>query len=395
LSFKKLSGWCLSCVVVLFTFLPRETVAATESIVAPVIKPESSTKSNRVYKGDLSFTLQNRRFDDPVVKSQFSRIFISVNLEAMYRDWLQLKFGAIQMLTSGQASNLYAVTEGGTGNALIIDEAALYLRPFTGLRLTGGIVKQDINPVYSLFYTQSDAGVIGEINKAGDWGMIALIASQGIPTSKGTSNRVIDEDTLPLLTVGTLAAEFPIEKLGTKLRLAGAHFTFTDLSSQAAADSQQTGSSTVGNSKGGFLFAYQFRGQEVAASLEQKIFTADKLTLKASQVKNELAPDGFNKAWQTRIEYNKAFNKWNLIPSMNRFYVESDVLPSVYSLPAIGFTNRQGIGYGLKIDFPTEKINVFGGYTQALIVNTATTAAAFQGDREIYTIGAEAKYDIF
>lgn len=373
----------------------RAEEATTSAISANLVQKNDVVKKDRRLEGDLDFTMMGRRFEDPIINSRFARLIVELNLAAFYQDWLSAHLSAAQLLTSGQASNLYAVTEGGTGSGTFINEASLGLNWGKAAKVMAGIVQNTINPVYSQMYPQSNAGGYAEVKLNQPESALTFSAHQSIPTSKTTSNRVVDEDTLPLLTVGALAAEIKSARWGTRLRLAGAHFIFTDLSSQSAADSQQTGSDTVGNGKGGFLFAYEYRGNEYAAALEQELFTADKVEAKVSAIQNEMAPAASNRGWQGKLEYTRAFNNWSLLPSFARFHMEANSLPSVYSLPSSGFTNRDGYSFGLKADFPVQKFNLFAGYTRANLIDLNTTASAFQADREIYTLGAEAKYDLF
>jgi hypothetical protein len=366
--------------------------AETSTVSAPLKTPKQF--SDRTYKGDVAFLIHGKRFDDAVVNSRYARLFISLTLEANYRDWFQARFAATQILTSGQASNLYGVTEAGTSDGLLFQEASLNLIPVKGVEASTGIIAVDLNPLYSQMMGQSNAGGALKADLKGDLGTLGMYASQSIPGT-GTSNRVTDEDTLPLLTVGTLSLEFPADTVGFNFKTAATQFVFTDLSSQAAADAQKKGSTIVGNGSGGYLFAYEFRGTEYAAAIEQNVFRADKITIKGSTVRNELAPDGQNMGWQGNLKYLKSFNKWTLTPSYTRFHMESDALPSAYSLLNLGFSNRDGASYAVTIDFPKEKFSIFGGYVNSNVLNQNSTAGMFQADRDIYTLGAEAKYDIF
>jgi hypothetical protein len=376
--------------------VPEASVAAPiKEVQQDLVFTMVPKNPDRTYKGELTFSLQGKRFDDPVVNSRFSRAIISVELESKYKDFLKANFGASQLLTSGQATNLYAVTEGGTGSGLFVDEASISLIPIEGLAVTAGIIQVSLNPVYSQFYTQSNAGGLINYGFIKTTNKFVIEASQSIPTSKGTSNAVIDDGYLPLLTVFSAKGETTFDSSLTTVKVAATRFQFTDPSSQSAADSQQTGSTTIGNGKGGFLFAYDFRGTELAAAVEQKIFLEDVVSIKGNRVKNDLAPEGLNQGWMARAEYSRAFNKYAVKPSFTRFHVESDALPSVYTMPANGFTNRDGAAYAVKLDFPKEKFNVFGSYVKANVIDQNSTAGFFQADREVYVIGAEAKYDIF
>ena len=123
--------------------------------------PKPVLEKTRTYKGDVGFTLMGRRMDDQVVNSRFSRLIIDLSLVASYRDWLAANLGVVQLLTSGQASNLYAVTEGAPSSGTLIDEANLqvdFLKDTWSFSAAAGIVQAGLAPWFSAMYTQSNAG---------------------------------------------------------------------------------------------------------------------------------------------------------------------------------------------------------------------------------------------
>lgn len=364
---------------------------------------EKNEYGTRNYFGDIAFTLMGRRMDDSFVSSRWGRAIIEANLGGKYSDWLEGRLSVVQLMTSGAASYQMGVTEGGPSSGLLLDEATMTVSPVSWLKGTAGVVSVELNPIYSQFYPQSQAGgqITLENTWTPGWGSVkaTLWGTQSIPTAKNSGHLIVDESTNPLLTTGTLFSEVQNDVIGAKFRVSATHFEFTDLSSAAAADAVRTGSSVVGTKDMQFL--YEYRGKEYAAAYKQKMGLSHELELKASRVRNERAPAGLNEGEQVKVEYTRTFDKWQIIPSINFFRMESDALPSVYSLAAVGFTNRKGYGAGLKANFPKEKFNVFAGYTnanairEAGIVQTNTDTSTYQVDREIYTLGAEVQYDIF
>jgi hypothetical protein len=384
--------------------LSTQSSASTSSESLPS-SPENSVKKDRSYSGDVGFTLYGKRLQDEIVNSRIARLIIELNLSTTYRDWLSGELTAVQFLTSGQASNLYAVTEGSPSSATLVDKAFVQARYFPngwGGYVRTGIIPAGLAQFYSSMYEQSNAGysvVAGFDNKSPNTTkeneVQALVAvTQSIPTSKSNSNRIIDEDTLPMLSTATVYASVPFNIGATRLKGSHTRFVFTDPSSQSAMDSSTLGSTTTGNGKGGYLFANDYRGAESALILEQDLFLADKITLKGSVLNNDAAPSGANSGWQTKIEYKKGFNKFNLIPNVSRFRIEADALPASYGQPGI-YTNRYGRGLGLKLEVPSEKFNISAGYVEANVLNTNTTSSVYQSDRQSYTLSMEAKYDIF
>jgi hypothetical protein len=385
--------------------LPAPSAPPSEVTEKLPLEPEDKSKTDRTYAGNVGFTLMDRRFQDAVVNTRFARLIVEANLSAIYRDWLAAELTVFQFLTSGQASNLYAVTEGTPSTATLVDKAfvqAQYFNSGWGGAVRGGIIPANLASNYSNMYQQSNAGYSvvagfdnkGKSNPKENEAQALIAVTQSIPTSRANSNRVIDEDTLPMLSTASVNANVPFDSGRTRIKASATRFVFTDLSSQSATDSSVLGSTTIGNGKGGYLFVNEYRGTENSLVLEQSLFLADKISFKGASVKNEAAEPGANSGWQTRVEYSKAFNKFNLIPNASRFRVESDAIPASYGQPGI-FTNRYGQGYGLKFEVPSEKFNVAASYVEAEVLNTNTTASVYQSDRQSYTLSIEAKYDIF
>ncbi len=119
------------------------------------------------------------------------------------------------------------------------------------------------------------------------------------------------------------------------------------------------------------------------------------ISLKGSTIRNELAPQGSNSGWQGRFDFKSRLNSFDLIPSYTKFRMESDALPASAANFLYGFTNREGSVYSLKMDFPKEKFSAFASYVKANVISNTALSSQYQADREVYTIGAEAKYDLF
>jgi len=367
------------------------------------IDDTKKVESDRIYKGEVSYTLMGRRFDDPFVNSRWGRAIIDLSLSAEYENWFEANLSVAQLLSSGSASYQLGVTEAGPSNGLFLNEATVAIKPFDFLTAKAGVLEVQYNPVLSMFTTQGQAGGSVRLSHSNesDLGVLKvyLEGSQSIPTAISKGSVITDEGTNPLLTLGTLSTDFKNEDAGTRFRLSATHFEYTDLSTASATDSLRTGSTVVGNKD--FQFAYEFRGKEYAAAIEQEIALSHEIRAKASFISNELAPKGLRDGYQYRLEYARTFNKWKFIPGFTQFRVEGDALPSLYSVGSYGYTNREGYNVAMKVEFAKQKFNVFTGYTNAKAINknganaNTSQASTYQADREIFTLGAEVKYDIF
>lgn len=344
-------------------------------------------------EGEINFGLTGRRYDDAVINSRWGRAAVGLELKKNFNTYLSGKFSAEQRFTSGASSNYFTVNEGAASpQATLLDEASLTLKPFENIKASLGILPVGLNPIYSSMGLQSWAsGKIFSDFKMGT-STLSVSASQSTPSAGGTSNRALDDDTLPLFTQGSLMLEVnPLEKL--RLRAAYSSFVFTDPSSRTAEDSRFNGSTILGT--GPYIFAYDYKGSEVAADTKIILFLDDEFSFKASEITNDKAPEGRNKGSGWRLEYKKTFDRYEVTGAINGFRTESDALPSIYGTEFAGFTNRVGNGISMKVVIPKQNIGFMAGYTKADVINRAATTAGIQADREVYTLKTEIAYDLF
>lgn len=356
--------------------------------------PETNEDSlSNELQGEIYFSLTGRRYDDAVVNSRWGRASIGIEMKKSFNSYLSGKFSGEQRFTGGASSNYYTVNEGSASpQATLLDEFSLTIKPFEALKGTIGIQPIALNPIYSSMNMQSwvSAQINSDIKMSSN--TLSFIVSQATPSAGGTSNRSVDEDTLPLFTQGGLMLEAnPLETL--RLRAAYSSFVFTDPSSRTAEDSRFNGSTILGT--GPYLFAYDYKGSEVAADTRIKLFLDDEFSLKASEIRNDKAPNGKNKGTGWRAEYKKKFDQYEVTGALNGFRTESDALPSAYAVESSGFTNRTGYGVTMRFKIPKQNIGFMAGYTKADVIDRAATTAGIQADREVYTLKTEIAYDIF
>lgn len=371
---------------------------AQESVLTTTLPARSdlpSRPSTKPYKADLKISLAGRSFQDEIVNARYSRSVIGFNGRADFLDVLSGNLSAAQYFTSGAASNLYGVTEVGAGlNGALVEEASLKLHSEEDASVTAGILKVDLNPVSSIMGQGNWMGASLDGQKAlGDL-TLSVDGTQATPTSKDTSNRVLDEGTLPLFSTASLKAEQKFGDSGVSLAAAASHFVFTDPSSQAAVDSQKIGSTVLGVGKTAD-FVYEYRGMEYGVKLK-KVFTGlSEISLEASTLRNELSPKNQNTGGQIKASTKYATDVYNLYADLSTFRIESDCLPAAYGPLFYGYTNRIGNGLSMKYEHKKTRIAVYGSYTQAQVLDKDALSAQYQADRDIYAVGAEVKYDLF
>ncbi len=357
--------------------------------------PEDETQAplTEQLDAELSFSLTGRRYDDAIVNSRWGRAAIGIDLKKRFTSYLSGRLAIEQRFTSGAASNYYTVTDGGASpGGTLIDEAALTLDGTDYFKASAGIVSVGLNPVYSMMNSQSWlAGKMQSDMKLGDH-ILTLFAAQATPSSGGVSNRTVDDGTLPLFTQGTVLAEInPVESV--KFRAAYTSYVFTDPSSRTAEDSKFNGSTVLGN--GPYIFAYDYKGAEVAADVQFTLFLDDKLIFKVAQIRNDKAPEKMNQGEIWKAEYQKKFNRYEVAAAIGGFRIESDAIPSSYGVEMMGFSNRVGHSTTVRVRIPKQNLGFMIGHANANVLNKAATASGTQADREVYTIKTELTYDLF
>ncbi len=342
---------------------------------------------------ELSFSLTGRRYDDAIVNSRWGRAAIGIDLKKRFTSYLSGRLAIEQRFTSGAASNYYTVTDGGASpQGTLIDEAGLTFKPADYFKAVAGIVSVGLNPVYSTMSGQSwFAGKMQSDIKMGDH-TLTFLAAQATPSSGGVSNRTVDDGTLPLFTQGTVMTEFqPLESM--QFRAAYTSYVFTDPSARTAEDSKFNGSTVLGN--GPYIFAYDYKGAEVAADVQFTLFLDDKLTIKVAQIRNDKAPEKMNQGDIWKAEYQKNFNRYEVSAAVGGFRIESDAIPSSYGVELMGFSNRVGHSTTVRVRIPKQNLGFMIGHANANVLNKVATASGTQADREVYTIKTELTYDLF
>lgn len=361
---------------------------------------EDIKNKDKIYNADLAYTMMGRRFDDPFVNSRWGRSIIEASIGVKYEEWLKAKLAAVQIFTSGSVGSQLGVSEAGATNGLFLDEASLTLTPAKWIEGSAGVLSISYSPVMSFFSGAAQAGGMLTFQEKNKDGFSASFkVSQSIPTSVAKGNIITDEGTNPLLTLATAYLDLKNNSTGSRIHGSATHYEYTDLSTATASDSLRTGSTVTGGKD--FQFVYEFRGKEFALGIEQEIGISYEIKLKGNVISNERAPEPLRNGEQVRLELERKFNKWNLIPSVTQYRIEGDALPSSYSLGSFGYTNREGYAANLKVEIPKHNFNVFAGYTNAKAINKdgqnldVSQNSTFQADREVFTIGAEVTYELF
>ena len=344
-------------------------------------------------KWNVDALLWGRSLTDPLIHSSAALTYIDSRLDLDYSSWLALDFQVAGYFAAGNPQNFYS-TEGENTNGIYLEEAAANIKPFDHLVVRGGALYISMNPILSIM---SQNGFLGTDEKyefaLSDVPLtITAYALQSVPSSGVVTKGLIDDNPDAWFLTETLEADLKLVSLGTILKVATTHYEFGNLSSNVASESQQ-----IGNNVASFTgigantqFTVGFGGFETAASLQTDWGKRFSTELTGSVIKNNEALPIDNWGEQAALAVTTKFEKYNLIPSVTVFNMGADVTPATYTILSYRYQDRIGWTGMLKFELKKEKINFFGSYSRQDVI----ISNPYLGDRDIYSLGMEAKYDL-
>jgi hypothetical protein len=165
---------------------------------------------------------------------------------------------------------------------------------------------------------------------------------QAIPNNLNLAQRIgIVEDGTPLFTMSTIGLDMSGDLLSVDLQ--AMRWSFSNLSTGAAFQSQYLGNSVSGGSQVNSDFLYGFSGYNVSGGL--KFFMSDSLGLNfmGQYLYNDKAPDNRNLGHIATAGLILGHYE----PYIGSFRVESDVSPGFYNTNRTGHNNMEGNILGL------------------------------------------------
>lgn len=200
--------------------------------------------------------------------------------------------------------------------------------------------------------------------------LFGIKAQSLMPTSSSfDSDRTVKEETPHFDTMGIFGEYNKSNKL--KINAQINYFKFSDLPSVVAFQSKRFGNTVTGLQVGDSNFVYKFSG--ISQSYNAIYDINDRLSAEMylSIVENENAEPGSNRAQAIRSQLNYKTADVNYIPSLTRFYSETDVSPAYYNSPFLGHNNRDGMMYTLRAELKKLNLAIQASYLDAKIINSS------------------------
>lgn len=352
-----------------------------------------------VYTGTIKITTLGRLMRDENLKSTVGWSFVEAGIGVQYFEWLKFNFALTGIFGEGAGQN-YLNGDGAAANLIILDTAAIELKPINEITLTAGVIAYRINPLSSVMSAGTSPGLEQKVelqNKMETF-KFSLIGNEAIP-SFGVNKTVVDQDKTPFFLSGTAMVEGKFSPINSTIKLAATQFKFGNLPANVSGSTAGSGGAVyAGNSLSSvsgvgenMQFIIGFAGTESAAVFETEWTSNLKTILKAATIKNDQAFQNENQGKVGKVEVEWTRKNIKLTPNLMVFEVESDVTPAAFSIFANRLNNRKGFKTGLSLELIKQKIAFSGSYMKSIEIENTP----FLFDREVYNLGLEVNYDLF
>ncbi len=247
-----------------------------------------------------------------------------------------------------------AVLETGSNNSFIIDEYAprqqwrlghanFDWEPFEWFEVAAGAIDQ--GEYESPLLLTGTAFLGAELELSIDFTpqhKLFFKFEQAIPNNLNLAQRIgIVEDGTPLFTMSTVGAILEGDLLTIKAQ--GMRWSYTNLSTGAAFQSQYIGNSISGGSQVNSQFLYGFSGYNFTGGIDLFFSDSFGFQFKGQFLYNDKAPDERNVGHLATI----GMVLGNFEPYIGGFSVQSDASPAFYNTNRTGHNNMEGNIIGL------------------------------------------------
>ena len=261
-------------------------------------------------------------------------------------------------------------------NQFVLNELSANYTLFNSIRLAGGSINQKhLHAPLLIFEISFPGAAIFAEKKIGQYLSLGAKSQRLIPTSSSfDSQRTEEEETPSFITNGIF---LKYDKDDTKAMAQVNYYSFSSLPSIVAFRSKRLGNTVTGIEEGDSQFVFDFSGYSQSYYIQVPFNRNIDVAIDASIIENQNAPAGNNRAQMLKAALNLKNGKYNIVPSLGRFYAEPDVTPGFYNTPILGNNNRSGMIYSLRVENTRLNFAAQLNYIDAQTINNS----AFQNDR--------------
>jgi hypothetical protein len=383
-------------ILILITHTVNARAQSVTAEAAQIKMPQpgiASSTSPVKFKTNLDAFVWGRSIEDKYMSSSAALTHLVPHVTAQYNSWLAFDLQIEGFFVAGNTKNFFS-DEGKSSNGLYLAEATGTFTPFTGLTLKGGALNLVLNPIQSILSDNTFLGALEkyEIKPADSPMVLSLQLVEAIPSAGTVTRGLIADSPNAYFLSQTLQAELKIVPARSLLKAASTHYDFRNLSSNVASDGILTGNNPQSFEGLGANTRYTigFTGFESALSLTTDFTQKWQTELTASLIDNYDGPAEGRTGTQAKLKITRKFDGFNIIPTVGVFSMGADVTPAAYTSISSRNHNRQGYTAKLEVELPRERLKFFGGYIKGDVIKPNP----YMADREIFSLGVEAKYDI-
>lgn len=298
--------------------------------------------------------------------------------------FLRAKFEA------GRSQSFFGDLEPGTG--LLLREASIKQNVFSFLDVKAGVINQDWLNMPLLTFRQSFPGALVDLyfDKIENT-KFGYIGQYAVPTSQTLSSRTVGREASPSFITHTLYGEYDVKK-SYKISASLNTYEYKKLPSMVAFESFLTGNSADDDvicSQNNCEFEYAFRGWFATVGGSARWNQTFEPGIEYSLIKNQEAPETMNDGHLIRA-YNRIHtDNYAFYIGYDRYFAESDVVPSYYNAWVYGKSNKEGQGGELAVEFKKKNFRVRFQYYEADLINFSDV----QENQKSFWLGVETGYD--
>lgn len=366
--------------------------AQSQSVAVPdatnstdFFKKQSIENSKATFTAGMSF----QNLSDQQNKRAMGGAYLAVDGERKFNDFLKARVVAGIYAYDANVFSFYSNVADAGSAPVVFDKASFIVTPIKSVDIEMGILARNFTTLPSTFKTSGFWGVSENFtigNTESTW--TTLNASQ-VLLSGGVDQNMPDRQGFPSLLQFGVETGFKTSQL--KMGLSLYRYKFENLTSAMASKNTAFETNTVGGIAPSAFYFYRYIGYLGGAAVDYAFSKRFSLGLKSGFIYNEYAVDGASQGASLALG-----SKWQVSPDLSLepeaglFYNESDVVPSNVVSSTLGGLNRRAYMVYLKATLPRHNVSIYG---RAVLANELAPKP-FMTDRQIYTIGMEAGYDL-
>ncbi len=335
-------------------------------LIASVSAIETQGYKSKLAKPIIDISLSAFSLNEEALLSRGSSAFIEGYFSYDIQDDLKLRFWPVANFISGQLTS--RDPQSPLSNSIYLKEASIEKKINAFFQFKAG----------ALYQKEFLPGMAGQAKSFPAIGLfipliiqnhlLELHAQAAVPTSSGLATSTTEfESSSSLLSGAIFLKSNWTNNLSTQFSYA--HFKFNHLSSAAAYDSLQRGNTVIKFNSSAGSYVYKYAGDEFQLNSNYNFSDSFEMKLKASFIKNNLAPTDLNQGYYISISpIFKISPTYSMGPIVEHYHVQSDGMVAVFSDTTFGRTNRDGYRYGINLENSTYNLQFI--YANSKLIQT-------------------------